>query len=433
MAYIPLSDIEKNQMLKETGLQKMTDLFDQIPVSLRARSFDLPRGASEYEVMNRIKVLAAGNKQMRLSFLGAGYYDHYIPAAVDALSGLPQFYTAYTPYQPEASQGWLQAIFEYQSSVCELTGMDVSNASMYDGTTALAEAALMVVRATRRKKVLVFSDLNYIYRNVLESYASSAGFDVAYGNDIESDIDESTAAVILQNPDFYGRVHDFTELIKSAHERKADVIMLVYPVSLGLLKTPGQMGADIVVAEGQCLGNPLAFGGPYLGIMACKNKYARKLPGRIAGKTIDSKGKEGFVLTLQAREQHIRREKATSNICSNQALCALRAQIYLSLLGGKGLKQLAQTLCFKARKLRTRISKIKGVTVDPEEIFNEFVVDLGADALKVHRKLYDKGIFAGLPLVLFDPADKNKLLLCVTEKITDENMEELAAALENVL
>lgn len=442
MSYIPHSQNDIDSMLSKLGVDKVEDLFRQIPDTLRAKSFALPRGISEQDVLDRLSRLARNNKAIGVSFLGAGYYDHYVPSAVDSISSLPEFYTAYTPYQPEASQGWLQSIFEYQSAMCELTGMDVSNASMYDGTTALAEAVLMAIRHTRKNKIIVCGNINFLYKNVLKTYANAIEFDVVESgisfaacnkDNLTKMLDVDTAAIVVQNPDFFGRVSDYTDLVSFAHSKGILVIMVTYPISLGIIKTPGEMGADIVVAEGQCLGNYLAFGGPYLGILCASKKYARKLPGRIVGKTTDLDGKPGFVLTLQAREQHIRREKAASNICSNQALCALRSLIYLSLLGSAGLKQLSRVIFDRADYLRQSLSEISSITVEQYDIFNEFVVDLSCDAEVVVEKICSKGTVVGLPLGLIDHSLKNKLLISVTEKNSVEDIDKLVELIKEIV
>ena len=423
MPYIPHSEEDIVEMLESVGVESYEKLFASIPLNLRSKSFDLPVGLSEFDLFEKLKNLSSKNTQLETNFLGAGYYNHYIPAAVDSITSLPEFYTAYTPYQPEASQGWLQAIFEYQTAMCELTGMDVSNASMYDGTTALVEAVYIALRSSKKNKVLVSSDINFIYKNVLKTYAQASDFNLVESAEIADSFDDQTAAVIIQNPDFFGRVYDYTELITKAHKKGIIVIMSVYPISLGILKTPAEMGADLVIAEGQCLGNHLGFGGPYLGILCSTDKYARKLPGRIVGQAVDSEGKQGFVLTLQAREQHIRREKATSNICSNQALCALRALVYMLLLGGDGFKNLAIDINARANDMRDKLNKISGIEISSEPIFNEFVVKLPISADSVVSKMLEQNIMPGLPLSVIDDSRTNELLVSVTEKISIKEID----------
>ena len=326
-------------MLSSIGVKSIDELFSDIRFPLRPRSFNLPQGKSEFEVTGYLKDLAAKNATDLICFVGAGFYDHYIPSVVDHLSSRSEFYTAYTPYQPECSQGTLQAIYEYQSAICRLTGMEIANASLYDGGTALYEAMMMARRATGRNRVLVDNAVSPIYRTILYSYTKNLNIEfveipVSHGQTdreaIKKHLDDKVACIILQNPNFFGAIDDHSDIASEAHRVGALVVESAYPIALGLLKTPGEMGADIVTGEGQSLGLPLSFGGPYLGFMATKKEFARKMPGRIVGATTDKEGRPGFVLTLQAREQHIRREKATSNICSNEALCAMRAVIYLS-------------------------------------------------------------------------------------------------------
>lgn len=443
MSYIPHTKEETKDMLKAIGVSSIEGLFEDIKPELRPRSFDLPQGRSEFEVIEHMKKLALKNTTGLVNFLGGGFYDHYIPAAVDSIVERSEFYTAYTPYQPECSQGWLQAIYEYQSAICELTDLDAANASLYDGGTALYEAVMMAVRITGRNKVIMDSGLNLIYRTMLYTYTSNLSIEfaetpVVHGQSSREEIyrhlDDKTAAVILQNPNFFGAVDDHSDIIKKAHSHGALGIISVYPVSLGLLKTPGEMGADIATGEGQSLGIPLSFGGPYLGFMACRKEFVRKMPGRIVGATVDTEGKRGFVLTLQAREQHIRREKATSNICSNEALCALRAAVYLSLLGRQGLKELAQLNYEKAEFAKTILDKIPGVEVKKSSpTFNEFTLDLPKNADVVAQKMIDKGFACGFPLGRFYKGMDNYLLVSITEKRTREEILALAEALKAVL
>ena len=443
MPYIANTDTDRAAMLQAIGLPNMDALFADIPAALQVQTLNLPEGRSEAEVYTHLHHLSHRNAHNLVCFLGGGFYDHFIPACVDELSSRSEFYTAYTPYQPEASQGTLQAIFEYQSSICRLTGMDVANASLYDGGTALYEAAMMAVRITGRNKILLDSGVNPIYRNMLHCYTSNLAVDfevieVVHGQSdrdrLAAALDERVAAVILQNPNFFGAVDDFTDLVAMAHAKGALAIMSVYPVSLGLLKTPGTMGADIVTGEGQSLGLHLSFGGPYLGFMATRLEQVRKMPGRLVGETVDMHGRRGFVLTLQAREQHIRREKATSNICSNEALCALRALIYLSWLGKQGFRDLANLCAQKAEYAKTRLSAIPGVQVKKSSAtFNEFTLELPVDASSVVSRLVDKGIAAGFPLGRYYKGMDNYLLVAVTEKRTREEIGLLAEALEAVL
>lgn len=443
MPYIANTDSDREAMLKTTGHSSMDDLFADIPANLQISKLNLPDGKSEAEVYEHLHRLSHRNAHNLICFLGGGFYDHFIPACVDELSSRAEFYTAYTPYQPEASQGTLQAIFEYQSSICRLTDMEVANASLYDGGTALYEAAMMAVRVTGRRKILLDGGVNPIYRNILKCYTTNLAIEfqeipVVHGQSnrqsIEEALDNNVAAIILQNPNFFGGVDDFTDIVSNAHAKGALAIVSTYPVSLGLLKSPGAMGADIVTGEGQSLGLHLSFGGPYLGFMATRMEYVRKMPGRICGETVDALGRRSFVLTLQAREQHIRREKAMSNICSNEALCALRATIYLSWLGKQGLKELATLCAQKAEYAKTRLGAIPSVVVKKSApTFNEFTLELPCDASLVVSRLVDKGFAAGYPLGRYYKGMDNYLLVAVTEKRTREEVGMLAEALEAVL
>jgi glycine dehydrogenase subunit 1 len=443
MSYIPHTKEQIREMLATIGVSSIDELFTDISPSLAPKSFDIPEGISEYQVVSRMHELASKNASSLRSFLGAGFYDHYIPASVDLLSSRSEFYTAYTPYQPECSQGWLQAIYEYQTAICQLTGMDYSNASLYDGGTAIYEAAMMAIRHTGKNKIIMDSGLNMIYRTMLYTYTSNLNIEfietaVVHGQSCREEIyrhlDDKTAAIILQNPNFFGAIDDHSDIIEKAHSLGSLAIMSVYPVSLGILKSPGEMGVDIATGEGQSMGIPLSFGGPYLGFIACKKPLIRKMPGRIVGETVDKDGKRGFVLTLQAREQHIRREKATSNICSNEALCALRASIYLSLLGKNGISELAQLNHDKAEYAKDCIAKISGVEVKRSSpTFNEFTVRLNKNADNVVEKMIDKGFAPGFPLGRFYKGMNNYLLVAVTEKRTKEDIDQFVHALEKSL
>jgi len=443
MNYISHTELEKKQMLKVIGVSGVDHLFKHIPKELRPKSFNIPEGKSEFEVVEYLKLLSRKNATDLTDFVGGGFYDHYIPAAVDALAGRSEFYTAYTPYQPECSQGWLQAIYEYQTVICELTGLDVSNASLYDGGTALYEAAMMAVRLSGRKKIIVDSGVSLIYRTMLYAYTSNLSIEfvetpVVHGQacreDIYKHLDDNTAAVIVQNPNFFGAVDDFSDIVERVHKCGALAISSVYPVSLGMLKTPGEMGIDIATGEGQSLGIALSFGGPYLGFIAVKKEYMRQLPGRIVGATVDKDNKRGFVLTLQVREQHIRRERATSNICSNEALCALRALIYASLLGKAGFAELAELNYQKAEFAKATLDKVSGVKVKRSApTFNEFTVCLPKNADEVVCKMINKGFACGFPLGRFYKGLDNYLLVAVTEKRTKEEIVQFANSLEAAL
>lgn len=424
MSFIPATDAERAAMLEVIGVRSIDDLFDVIPQELRPKSWQLPPAMSEMAVRSHLAGLARRNDPGCISFLGGGYYDHYIPAAIDALQGRSEFYTAYTPYQPECSQGTLQAIYEYQTAVCRLTGMEYANASLYDGGTAVFEATTMAVRITGRKRIVLHPSLNPIHRAMLETHVLNLGLELVDGDD-----PAGAACVIAQNPGFLGDAADFTELGARCHAAQALLVLSVYPIALGILKTPGEMGADIAVAEGQSLGLPLGFGGPYLGMMATLKKHVRKMPGRIVGETEDHQGRRGFVLTLQAREQHIRRSKAMSNICTNEALCALRALMYLCLMGREGLVEVATACHAKAEYLKARLGFAKLLNAGPT--FNEFAVRLPKPAESVIAALRGQGFHAGLPLESVGRGGPNDLLIAVTEKRTREELDAFAQALEN--
>lgn len=424
-SWIPTTDADRDAMLKVIGVDSVDDLFDVIPDDLKMKRWDLPAGMSEMGVREEMARLAARNSVDGVCFMGGGYYDHYTPAAVDALTSRSEFYTAYTPYQPESSQGTLQSIYEYQSIVCRMTGMAFANASLYDGGTAVFEAATMAVRCTRKHKVVLHDSLNPRAVQMLHTHAANLDIEVARGDD-----PTDAACVIVQNPSFLGTVRDFTDLAERCHAAGALLVVSFYPVSLGMVKTPGEMGADIAIGEGQCLGMNLGFGGPYLGIMATTQKHVRKMPGRIAGETLDSRGQRGFVLTLQAREQHIRRTKAMSNICSNQALCALRALVHVCLLGKEGFQELALHCHAKAEYLKGKLGFTEILNDGPT--FNEFAVRLPKDAGAVVTAMLDKGFQAGIPLADLGVGEANDLLIAVTEKRSRAQMDAFAQALEEV-
>ncbi|MBU4566131.1 MAG: aminomethyl-transferring glycine dehydrogenase subunit GcvPA [Desulfarculus sp.] len=439
MRFTPHTPEDRAAMLAALGLGSVDELFAVIPEPLRARSWDLPPGMSEPEVSQYLAKLAGLNAQNLVCFLGGGFYDHHIPAAVDALISRGEFYTAYTPYQAEMSQGILQSIFEYQSAVCRLTGLDAANASLYDGGTALYEAAMMAVRKTKRKKLIVCTSVSPIYRIMLRSYTINLHLelieaDVSDPAALEKLLDQDTAGLILQNPDFFGVLHDYAPHFEAVHGVKGLGILGCNPIALAVAKTPAQMGADIAVGEGQPLGLPLSFGGPYLGFMAVREALLRTMPGRIVGRTHDGQGRTGYCLTLQTREQHIRREKATSNICSNEALCALAAVIFLGLMGKQGLVELAELNMTQAAYARERLTAIDGVEpVDQGPWFNEFRVRLPIDARVAVSRMIDKGIAAGFPLGRYYPDQSNNLLVAVTEKRSKEEIGYLAEGLEAVL
>jgi len=443
MSYISNTSEQKKQMLAACGVSSIEELFSDIPAALRPKSFNLPGARSEMEVFNLLEGIAARNYSHLTNFIGGGFYDHFIPAAVDAIASRSEFYTAYTPYQPELSQGTLQAIYEYQSHICRLTGMEVANASIYDGGTALYEACQMALHATGRGRIVMDSSVNPVYRTMLYTYTANLSIDfaevpVTHGQSdrklIFEKLDDNTAAVILQNPNFFGVIDDHSDIVEHCHKRGILVIQSVYPIAMALLKTPGEIGVDIATGEGQSLGIPLSFGGPYLGFMATTKALVRRMPGRLVGRTVDSNGREAFVLTLQAREQHIRREKATSNICSNEALCALRASIYLGLLGREGLKEVASLCYAKTRYAMKRFSEIPGVKVmGSSPTFNEFTVMLPVNAGEVAGMMVERGIAPGLPLGRFYKGMGPYLLVCVTEKRTKHEIGIFAEAMEAVL
>ncbi|HOZ47973.1 MAG TPA: aminomethyl-transferring glycine dehydrogenase subunit GcvPA [Candidatus Hydrogenedentes bacterium] len=425
MSFIPSTPNDVAAMLDTIGATDIEALFASIPPELRLQSWTIPPGLSQMSAQRYLQSLAGRNTGNHVCFMGGGFYDHDIPAAVDALAGRSEFLTAYTPYQPECSQGTLQAIYEYQSAVTRLTGMDVANASLYDGGTAVFEAATMAIRLTGRRRIVCGPSLNPTYRAILDTHTANLDVTIADGH-----TPQDAACVIVQNPGFRGTVRDFSQLASRCHDAGALLVMSVYPLSLGMLKTPGEMGADIAVAEGQSLGLPLGFGGPYLGMMATRRKYIRKMPGRLVAETQDAQGQRGFVLTLQAREQHIRREKAMSNICSNEAHCALRALLYLALLGKEGLCEVAAQCHAKAEYLKGRLTRFTIVNDGPT--FNEFVVRLPRNAAEIASELLARGFVAGIPLTAMECPQPNDLLVAVTEKRTRLEIDAFVEALESV-
>ncbi|MCA1945750.1 MAG: aminomethyl-transferring glycine dehydrogenase subunit GcvPA [Desulfovibrio sp.] len=443
MPYIPHTPEQTQEMLKVVGVASLEALFQDIPASMRPRSFNLPDGMSEHAVCARLEELARANKTDVISFLGGGFYDHHIPAIVDALSSRGEFLTAYTPYQAEASQGSLQAIFEYQTAVCRLLDMDCANASVYDGGSALFEACMMAVRATKRSRLVVDECLSPIYRTMLATYTTNLQLElvtVPHGGGVSNvqalvdAMDDRTAAMVVQNPTFFGTIHDYTALFAQAKAKGVVSVLAAYPVLQSILKTPGQMGADVAVAEGQSLGLPLSFGGPYLGIMTCSRDLVRQMPGRIVGRTVDHQGRTGYVLTLQAREQHIRRAKATSNICSNQALCAFRAYVTLCVLGPQGLARMAEDAVDKAHYAATRLAALPGVRLLADAPFgNEFAVVLPKNAHEVVDKCASRGLVPGFPLGGYYAGMEHVLLVACTEKTSREQIGHLAEMVGGML
>ena len=442
--YIPNSEQDEKYMLQSSGVSSIEELFSDIPSDLRLqRELNLGKPMSEIEVSKYINNVAAKNKNTDdlVCFMGAGAYDHYIPSVIKHITSRSEFYTAYTPYQPEISQGTLQVIFEYQTMISNLTGMDVSNASMYDGASACAEAAMMAAESTKRKTIVISKSVHPETRKVLKTYMRFHGVEVIEvsqkegATDLEQlqkVVDTTTAGVIVQNPNFFGIIEDLTEVEKITHTNKALFIVSVAdPISLGILKSPGELGADIVVGEGQSFGNALNYGGPYLGFMATTTKLMRKMPGRIVGQTNDVDGKRAYVLTLQAREQHIRREKATSNICSNQALNTLIAAIYLTTMGKQGIKEVAQLCANKSHYALNQLvasGKYKPVFAN-KPFFKEFAVCGNSPVAEVNEMLLEKGIMGGYDLEAEYTEFKNSMLLCVTEKRTKEEIDKLVALL----
>ncbi|MEP6636245.1 MAG: aminomethyl-transferring glycine dehydrogenase subunit GcvPA [Acidobacteriota bacterium] len=447
MRYIPNSPEERAEMLHQIGLDSAADLFSSVPSDLRlTRDLDTPDALSEIELLAGFETMAARNPgARRASFLGAGAYSHYIPTAVDHIISRSEFFTAYTPYQPEISQGTLQAIFEFQTLVCQLTGMDVANASMYDGSTALAEAVLMAERVTRRSKVIACGAVHPEYLEVCKTYVQHAGielqhvdFDSATGQTsvaLSAALDDKTAAILVQSPNFFGCIEDVAALAEQAHAAGALlVVAITEAISLGMLKSPGAAGADIVVAEGQSFGVPLSFGGPYVGLFATREKYARQIPGRLVGEAYDKKGNRGFVLTLATREQHIRREKATSNICTNEGLIALAATVYLETMGRRGLQEVALQCAQKTAYAAKQISQITGFSVPfTAPRFNEFVVTAPGNARELLSRLAkDRSINGGLALARYFADRPNDFLVCVTETNSRSEIDALVEGLRSL-
>lgn len=445
--FIQLSDADRAAMLRSIGISSVDELFADVPADVRYPDLDLPPALSELEAARHLTALAAENVTVRdwPCFIGGGAYNHYAPAAVGHVMGQPQFATAYTPYQPEVSQGTLQASFEFQSLVCELLGLGVANDSVYDGASGVGEAVLMAQRLTRRERVVLAGSLHPQWREVVQTYVAARDVQVkttTVGCDgqtlIEQDlvehVDDQTACVVVQQPDVFGHVRDLTGLADAVHERGALLIVAVADAtSLAVLKSPGQWGADIGVAEGQSLGLPLQFGGPWAGLMACKPEFVRQLPGRIVGQTADSEGRRGFVLTLQAREQHIRREKATSNICTSQTLLAIGVTAYLSLMGPTGLREVARQSHAKAVYAAECVGKLGGYRVlTPRPFYNEFLVSTPLNGPVMRAQLSEKGLLAGVPFLHGADGFENTLLLALTEQNTRAEIDRLIQALGEI-
>ena len=432
--YIPETHDEQEGMLKGIGLASIDDLYSMVPEEVRLKDLDLPEGKSEMEVLEEVKKIASRNLVYDTVYRGAGVYRHYIPAIVTTITSKEEFLTAYTPYQAEISQGVLQSIFEYQTQICELTGLDVSNASVYDGAVAAAEALFMTLERNR-DEVLVSDTIDPETLEVIRTYCESRSVRVVllkskdHRTDIEevrSQLNERTACLYVESPNRYGLIEDVEELTALVHEHKAKMIEGVDPISLAIYKTPGEMGVDIAVGEGQQLGLPMGFGGPYLGFMTCRKELMRKLPGRIVGETTDHEGRRAYVLTLQAREQHIRREKASSNICSNEALCAMTASVYLAAMGPRGMEKLALSCYSNAHYLEKELGKLGFERCDEGEYFDEFLTTSPIDPRVLEEKLGERKILSGLEV-------DGKILWCATELNTKDKIDELCAVLKEVL
>jgi glycine dehydrogenase subunit 1 len=444
MPYFYNTPADQEAMLRAIGVESLGHLFDMVPEEFRLqRPLDLPPALSELELAQHMQALADKNAHIgqKVCFLGGGSYDHFVPAVVDAIASRGEFYTSYTPYQPEVAQGNLQVMFEYQTLICQLTGLDVSNASLYDGGSAAAEAVLLAMSVTGRpKKAIVAGSVHPHYREILRTYFECLGAELVTvaapagavrPADVAAAIDQDTACVLVQHPNFFGCLEDVVALANIAHQAGALLVQSFDPISLGLLKRPGDLGADVAVAEGQSLGTPLLYGGPYLGIMACREQFVRRMPGRIAGQTVDRRGRRCWVLTLQTREQHIRREKATSNICTNQGLFALRAAIFLAELGPQGLRETAELCLRKAHYARQGLTATSRLTAAFDQpTFKEFVIrDPQGRVSELLEQACDAGYLAGIPLGSWYPELADCFLVCVTEKRTRAEIDGLAEVL----
>lgn len=445
MEYIPNTIENQKEMLKVIGVSSIEDLLCDIPKEVRLKKdLNLPEPLSEFELIKEMKKLSRmnANTEDYISFLGAGAYDHFIPSVVPHILSRSEFYTAYTPYQAEMSQGFLQTIYEYQTMICELTGMEVANASMYDGASAMAEAALMGTRITKREEIVISSTVNPRYIKVLDTYLRGLKYpvkNIRWNNGmtdikkLSQDISDKTAVVVIQNPNFFGSIEDVVTIIELAHRHGAVAVVVADPIALGILKTPGELGADIVVGEGQSLGVPLNFGGPYLGYFSTKMEHIRKMPGRIVGATTDRDGNVGYCLTFQTREQHIKRERATSNICTNEALVALAATVYMTAMGKQGLRDVANLCLQKMAYAKKNIESIKGYSIPfSSPTFKEFVVQASVSSEKIQERLYSEKIIGGLNLGTYYPELKDHLLFSVTEKRSRQDIDKLLQCLSQV-
>ena len=442
MSYVPHTDADRAEMLAAIGVEAVENLFHDVPAAHRFPDLDLPAPLSEMEIMAELQVISEENLDLGhfTSFLGAGAYQHYVPRIVDHVISRSEFYTAYTPYQPEISQGTLQSIFEYQSMICALTGMEAANASHYDGATSTAEAVVMALNVARgkRKRVILSPGVHPEYRAVIRTYVQGMELDIvgdgdptAQIDDLAELLDKETACLVVQSPNFFGEIEDLEGLAEKVHSVRALLIVVTDPISLGMLRPPGDYGADIVVGEGQALGNGLNYGGPYLGLFACRQKHVRKMAGRLVGETVDTEGRRGFVLTLSTREQHIRRERATSNICTNQALCALATSVHLAALGPAGMRKLAELCYHKAHYAASRIAALDGFqVVGQKPFFKEFVVRCPAPVKAINDYLLAEwGIIGGYDVGKDYPHLEDHMLVCVTEVISKEEIDALADAL----
>jgi glycine dehydrogenase subunit 1 len=446
MRYLPHAESDLAEMLRAVGVERLEDLAGVLPEPLRMKKpLDLPLPLSEMELIHHLRSLSEAGRgpEPWISFLGAGSYDHFVPTVVDHVLRRSEFYTAYTPYQPEVSQGTLQAIFEFQTLICQLTGMDLANASVYEGASAVAEGVLMAQRLKGRKRCLMARTVHPEYRAVTQTYTDPLDLKVVpvpYAPDgtldlesLEKGLNEEVSSVVIQQPNFFGCLEDVARIAQMAHARGALLTVAVAePLSLALLQPPGPLGADLVVGEGQSFGNPLSFGGPYVGFFASKEIFLRSLPGRLVGETVDLEGRRAFILAVATREQHIRREKATSNICTNQALCALAVLVYLTLMGREGLKELAEMNLSKCEYAKRRLAECTSLRF-PSPTFNEFVVTLKGESEAVLRALFQQGIIGGLSLKKFYPELKNEVLICITEKHSRENIDRLARILREAV
>ena len=445
MDFVPHTEEEFREMLDEIGVQSFDELLANIPPELRNYEMRIPDGMCEMEVRSLVTSLAKNNFPTTEfdSYLGGGAYEHYIPSVVGHLAGRSEFYTAYTPYQAEASQGSLQAMFEYQTAICELTGMEISNSSLYDAGSAVAEAATASLRVTRnRNKIVISTAVHPEHRDILKTYMKGMGVEVVevgYDNGstdisaLDAAIDDNTAGVVLQSPNMFGCIEQMESASTAAHDKNAVFIAVVNPMSLSILKPPGEYGADIAVGDGQPLGIPLSYGGPYLGFFACTEKILRKVPGRLIGLARDTKGRRGFVMTLQAREQHIRRDRATSNICTNQALMAIRALVYLCCLGKEGIREVGEINVRNSHYLSEKLRSAPGMTMQFDvPFFNEFVVKTDAPPEELNERLLEHGIIGGVPLGWWYPELTDCMLLCATETKTKEQMDTFSETLEEI-